>query len=160
MASSTEEGLKPLLGYHVAQDLRIVGGLKDHTLSSSCDLSSPAFVKFPLWARAMWPLTYFVTRGCAFSLFAVPVVEYPNMAYRNFSAVQMIQDSGVKRLRYQPQILVTQYDSAVVDRNSAAFLSPVLEGVEPHVGLVHHVYVLVPWRTPRRLRTPRSACQT
>ena len=56
------------------------------------------------------------------------------VADSHLAVSQLVQDLPVEDVGNQTQILVYIDDAPVVDRDAAAFLSPMLESVEGHVG--------------------------
>jgi len=58
----------------------------------------------------------------------------PDVPNGNFTRSQPVQNLMVKHFRHKPQILMGDNNTVVVDSNTAAFLPPVLEGVQGGIG--------------------------
>lgn len=95
-------------------------------LSSSSSFSSSALTRLPLWATTMGPLTWRITKGWESSRVGMPMVEYRTWPTAIWPGAHLFQVIPGEHIRHQAHVLIGGDDPAVVDRDAAALLAPVL----------------------------------
>ena len=65
------------------------------------------------------------------------------MANGHFTAAQLFQHLGLEHIGDQTQIPVAADDAVVIDGDAAAFLAPVLQGIQGQISGCDHIQVVV-----------------